>query len=161
MTENASAHAITRSEGIIVAGQNPGGGGYAKDPTLDAVLVEAAERLMARYEQDVTIRVSRDRLSGGAYLPGEDTVGITVSSIALSRVRDITVEADESFEDECVRLGVDPTGPESQHAFRVFVDDAMLKDPTLADQTGRTRYMYRIAVDLDDAMAKLEEAYAG
>lgn len=160
MAEDAAPHELVRSEGIIVAGLNPGGGRSAKDPTLDAVLVETAQRLTARYGQDVTIRVNRDRLSGGAYLPGEHTVGITVSSIALSRVRDLTTEAGESFEDECVRLGVDPAGAETQHGFRVFVDDTRLRDTSMADQGGRTPYLYRIAVDLDDAMTKLEEAYA-
>ena len=161
MAEAPTGPGITRSSGVMVGGYNPGGGRSGLYPELDALFVEAAQRLRDRYGDGIVIRVNSDRMSGGTFLPGSATVGVSIQTILLSRIGKLVEENGEDFGSECRRLGVDPVGPEAQFVLRVFVDEQRLKDPKRANCGGRTPYLYEAAADLDEAMAKLEDAYAG
>jgi len=143
----------------MVAGYNPGGGRSGLDPKLDAIVVEAAERLRARYGIDVEIRFNSDRLSGGAYLNVPFSVGITALSVSITNLRMLAAKYGEDAEEDIARLGVDPNGGDGQIILRVYVDAKGLKDPTLANCEGSRPYMYVDASDLDDAITKLDEAY--
>lgn len=161
MAEAPTGPGIARSDGVMVGGYNPGGGRSGKYPELDALFIEAAQRLRDRYGDGIVIRVNSDRMSGGASLPGNATVGISIQTILLSRIGKLVEENGEDLGGECRRLGVDPDGPEAQFVLRVFVDETKLKDPKRANCGGRTPYLYEGAADLGDAMARLEDAYAG
>jgi hypothetical protein len=143
----------------MVAGFNPGGGRSGLDPRLDAIVVEAAERLRARYGIDVEIRFNSNRLSGGAFLNLPFSVGIKALSVSITNLRDLAAKYGGDADEDIARMGVDPDGGDDQIVLRVYVDATGLKDPTRANCTGSRPYMYIAASDLDDAIAKLDDAY--
>ena len=143
----------------MVAGYNPGGGRTGMDPKLDAIVVEAAERLRARYGIDVEIRFNSDRQSGGAYLNVPFSVGVVAQSVSITELRRLAAKYGEDAQEDIARMGVDPDGGDGQIVLRVYVDAKGLKDPTRANCTGSRPYMYVAASDLDDAIAKLDDAY--
>lgn len=65
---------ITRSKGIDVPfpGPRPGGGMTGATPQMDRMVARAAEALRDLFGRDVEIRFNSDRMSGGAFLKGEE-----------------------------------------------------------------------------------------
>lgn len=143
----------------MVGRYNPGGGGSGLDPALDAIVQAAAERLRQRFGIDVEIRFNSDRMSGGAFLNVPYSVAINAFSASLSKIRADALKYGSDADEDIAHIGADPNGDDVQILLRVYVDAKGLKDPTRANCTGSRPYMYIGASDLDDAMAKLDEAY--
>lgn len=122
---------IERSTGTIVpnwGGPLPGGGYQGATEELDALVVEAANRLTAEYNRDVVIRFNSDRRSGGAWLRDHGTNDTLVGLNAGFRaIRPATMTMDE-YIDTYLSL------PQA-----IFIDTwtayATLRDKSLATQS--------------------------
>src|SRR4051812_34690745 len=92
------APTIERSRGVAAGPYTAGAGYSGATPELDSVVAAAAVLLAEHYGRDVEIRFNTDRQSGGAYVRGVATLGITAKLWNLERCRQWAADDGESVD---------------------------------------------------------------
>ncbi len=156
----AGGPTITRSHGIVVGGFNPGGGHSGRDPILDGMVADSADRLRTLFDADVEIRFNSDRISGGAFLREGHTIGVNHVTVRLSETVEFAKRHGLDPDEQIAGLKADPHGPDEQILLRINVDARRLKDPSIANCNGGNAYLYEAVPDIDTAIARLDEVCA-
>ena len=140
----------------------PGGGIRGLTDELDALVMEAAERLRTQVGADIQVRYNSDRKSGGAYLMPESkygTIGVNAGLYPPSR-EDLGMTIDQWLDRVMTPEGKAWAKSLPLHLeIHTYVHVGVLRDPSLADQGSSIGqpYSYRKHDSLDAAFAWFRE----